>query len=276
MNLSLTATSNFQEGSSVLRGLLIAEDENESDMLTFFSAIQSGTPVFDVPINNIVNLTYGQGDSDGDGVYDNIENAAPNNGDANNDGTLDSAQSNVTSLVDPVTGKYAVLAVDEQCEITGVTLRPESANTTQDKDNEYPNGLMDFTLGCGTPGYTATVTQYHYGTKKDGFSVRKYNPSTKTYSNIDTASISESTIATQTVTQATYQIKDGSSLDLDGAEDGNIHDPAGLARKDWLAGTGQNLAIALYASFTLVTLGGSAYVLRRARRKSRPTYTTLR
>ena len=277
VTLTLSANTDFTVGSTVLRGLAFpGDDENEADMLTFFDAIGSGTPLYDIDINNIVNLVYGQGDSDGDGIYDNTENAAPNNGDANNDGTPDSAQSNVTSLVDPVTGKYAVLAVDASCEITNIAIRPESSNAAQDKSNDYPNGMMDFTLGCGTPGYTANISQHYYGTSKDGFSLRKYNPTTKTYSTVDSASISERTIDNQTVTTATYQVKDGSSLDLDGIEDGNIHDPAGLARKAGLAGTGQNMITALYAGFVLFTFAGGIYGLTKARSKAGVTYSVRR
>ena len=276
ISLNLTATSDFTVGLTVLRAITFTQDEDEVDSQTIFAGFGQYTPFFGIPVNNIVNLIYGQNDADGDGIYDNIEQSAPNNGDANNDGIPDSEQANVSSLVDPETGKYVVLVVDDQCEITDVTVRAESANEAQDKDNDYPNGLMDFTLNCGENGFTANISQYYYGTSKDGFTVRKYNPSTKAYSTIDSASISESTIAGQKVTTASYQVKDGGSLDLDSQEDGSIHDPAGLARKDWLAGTGQNLTLALSASFTLVTLGGSAYVLRRARRSSRLTYTTLR
>ena len=177
--------------------------------------------------------------ADQDNISDEVENAAPNSGDANNDGTPDSEQSNVASFVDPETEEYAVLEVSDECSITAVSIDSESS-AHGDSDFSYPNGLMDFTLDCGTPGTTATITQYYYGASGN-FTVRKYNPTTKTYSTIDSASISDQTIGGQSAKVATYQVKDGGSLDLDNTEDGNIHDPAGLAQTTAsLANSGQN------------------------------------
>ena len=198
----------------------------------------------------------GSSGSDTDNISDTVENAAPNNGDANNDGTPDAEQDNVASFVDPVSGKYSVLQVNNECSITSVSTAAESANTTQDSGYNYPTGLMDFTLDCGTNGFTADITQYYYGQDSSDFIVRKYNPDTKTYSTIDGAELSDQTIDSQSVVKATYQVKDGGSLDLDGTEDGNIHDPAGLATStDALANTGQNTNPLILLSSILLTSG---------------------
>lgn len=190
-----------------------------------------------------------------DGIQNDVEDAAPNSGDANNDGTVDSEQDNVASFVDSVTGQYAVLQVSNECSITSVSTVAESANTTRDTSYSYPTGLMDFTLDCGTPGTTATITQYYYGAT-GSFTVRKYNSITKTYTTIDSASISDQTIGGQSAKVATYQVKDGGSLDLDGAEDGNIHDPAGLATQSGsLASTGQNIHLIVYLAAGLLITG---------------------
>ena len=210
----------------------------------------------------------GPDSSDQDNISDSIENSAPNNGDANNDGTPDSEQANVASFVDPVSEKYAVLEVSDECSITSVSAAAESINTSQDSDFSYPAGLMDFTLDCGTPGFTATVTQYYYGASGD-FVVRKYNPSTKTYTTIDQASISDQTIGGQPTKVATYQVKDGSSLDLDNTEDGNIHDPTGLATTtEALANTGQNTHNIELLAIVLLTSGlaVSTYSFNRRRK----------
>ncbi|HMS23801.1 MAG TPA: hypothetical protein PKB09_03265 [Candidatus Saccharibacteria bacterium] len=211
----------------------------------------------------------GSSDTDQDNISDTVENAAPNSGDANNDGTPDSEQSNVSSLVDPVSGEYAVLEVSDECSVTSVSIGAESANTTQDSDFSYPNGLMDFTLDCGTNGFTVDVTQYYYGQDSKDFIVRKYNPSTNTYTTIDQAEISQETIDSQSVVKATYQVKDGSSLDLDGEEDGNIHDPVGLATATGsLADTGQNTQnIVLLATILLTSgLAVSTYIFNNQRK----------
>ena len=192
--------------------------------------------------------------SDQDNISDTIENAAPNSGDANNDGTPDSEQDNVASFVGTVTDEYAVLEVSEECSITAVSIDSESS-AHDDSDFSYPTGLMDFTLECGTNGFTADITQYYYGASGN-FVVRKYNPNTKTYTTINTASISDQTIGGQPAKVATYQVKDGGSLDLDGAEDGNIHDPAGLAQTTAsLANTGQNTTPLVLLATILLTSG---------------------
>ncbi|MCB9822655.1 DUF5050 domain-containing protein [Candidatus Nomurabacteria bacterium] len=209
------------------------------------------------------------GSGDQDNIFDSVENAAPNNGDANNDGSQDSEQSNVASFIDPVTGQYAVLQVSNECSITNVSTVTESANTAQDTDFSYPNGLMDFTLDCGTPGFTATVTQYYYGASGN-FTVRKYNPNNQTYTTIDQASISQQTIGGQPNKVATYQVTDGGELDLDNTTDGNIHDPTGLAQTTAsLADTGQNTTpITILATILLTTgLAVSTYTFNKRRKK---------
>lgn len=164
---------------------------------------------------------------DSDGISDEEENGAPNEGDGNNDGQPDANQLNVTSLIDPVTGEYAVLEVDEECAITYVDVA--AAETGSDGSYQYPAGLMDFSLNCGTPGFTATIKQYYYGVNNEGFVVRKYNPMTEQYATISSATVAAQTINGAVVTTATYAVADGSELDLDGDENGEIVDPAGLA-----------------------------------------------
>jgi Tol biopolymer transport system component len=203
--------------------------------------------------------------SDQDNISDTVENAAPNEGDANNDGTQDSEQDNVASFVDPVSDEYAALEVSDECSITAVSIDSESSSHA-DPDFSYPTGLMDFTLDCGTNGFTADITQYYYGQDSTDFVVRKHNPDTGQYSTIDGAELSQQTIDNQTVTKATYQVKDGGSLDLDNTEDGNIHDPAGLASQiDTLADTGQNTQWMIVVALSLLVSGsvGGVNVKRR-------------
>lgn len=202
-------------------------------------------------------------DGDGDGISSTVEQAAPNNGDANNDGIPDSEQSNVSSFIDPLTGSYAVLAVDSSCNITAVSISAESSSV-KDNGYDYPAGLIDFTLNCGENGHTANITQYYYGVT-GSFVVRKYNPTTQTYMAISNASIADQTIASHQVKVASYQVTDGSSLDLDGTADGSIHDPAGLAQavinsaSGNLSGTGLNLVDFYIWIACLLGIGFAAY-----------------
>lgn len=195
-------------------------------------------------------------DTDSDTIADSTESAAPNSGDANNDGTPDSEQANVASFVNEVSGEYSVLEVSEECTITSVEALAEAdVSNPSDSDYNYPAGMLDFVLDCGEEGFTATITQYHYGITGD-FLVRKYKPSTG-YFTIDTASTSNQTIDNQPVKVATYQVQDGSNLDLDSEANGTIEDPAGLGEAtEVLADTGENIhPIYLTAALTLLIAG---------------------
>lgn len=209
---------------------------------------------------------------DGDGIPAEVENAGPNSGDANNDGTADAQQSNVASYVNPVTNNYSVLAVDQACSIIQIGSTAEPVQTAnQDASYNYPAGLMNFTIACGTPGFTAHITQLHYGVEGQ-FIVRKFKAGTG-YFTIDSATISTETIGGQTATVAQYQIVDGSSLDLNGLEDGFIEDPAGLAspvtaassatssNTTTLAATGQDTNLYLPVAIGAILLGGLSAVL---------------
>ncbi len=213
-------------------------------------------------------------DTDNDSIVDSIEDAAPNGGDANNDGIADSTQAYVASLVDPLTGGYAALAVSQECAITSVSIAAESANHTQDDTYDYPAGFMNFTLNCGIDGFTAHVTQYYYGVSGD-FVVKKYNPNTQTYSTIQNASVADQTIASQQVKVASYQVTDGGELDIDGEENGFIVDPVGLAtaanansNNGDLANTGQSTMLYMLIAGLLIAAGLSLAITRRVQRQN--------
>lgn len=167
-------------------------------------------------------------DVDQDGVSDAIELAGPNNGDANNDGTPDVEQPNVASMINEITGEYSVLAVNDLCTINALYIISEDETSdAADVAYDYSAGLMDFSIDCGINGFTATINQYHYGIEGE-FTVRKYKPSSGFFT-VDGASTSNETIGGQSVLVSTYEVTDGSSLDLDEIENGVIEDPAGPA-----------------------------------------------
>jgi hypothetical protein len=168
---------------------------------------------------------------DNDGVFNDVEAAAPNSGDGNNDGDPDSEQDNVTSIPNSITGNYTVLEADGCTDGNNdVSLGAESANPTTDGSYTYPAGLLAFELECATPGDTATVVQYFYGTFDPASMVaRKYDAADGTYQNIPGAVLSSVTIAGQAALKIEYQITDGGPLDQDGLADGTIVDPAGPA-----------------------------------------------
>lgn len=202
--------------------------------------------------------------TDGDGISDAVEDAAPNGGDGNNDGTADSQQANVVSFVNAVTSKYVTLEVNSACTLTAASSAAESANTAADSGFDYPAGLVNFTASCGTPGFAATVTQYYYGANSSSFVLRKYNPATKAYSAISGAVLSQVTIGGQAATKAVYNVTDGGSLDTDGAANGTIVDPAGLALQvASLANTGQNTKLYSWLAVLLIVINAGTIVWRK-------------
>lgn len=208
--------------------------------------------------------------TDDDMISDAIEGAAPNNGDGNNDGEADSEQANVTSLVNSVTGKYAVLESSVCAENSNVSVTPESANTKSDSGYSYPAGMMNFTLNCPSNGATATVTHIYYGNYEDAsrYEMRKYDENTKTYTTVLGATITKVTIAGQPALKVTYQITDGGPLDQDGVANSTIVDPAGPALKaasGSLPDTGLNLII---TSLIATSIVAAAVILMRLRPKN--------
>ena len=175
--------------------------------------------------------SVGPADGDEDGINSVIEDAAPNDGDGNDDGTKDSEQAFVASFVNPVTGKYVVLEVEDSCSITSIAAVTEASTGKADNGFSYPVGLLDFTIDCGTPGFTTTVKQYYYDLSDAGFVVRKLNRTTGVYQTLSNATINNGNPVI-----VSYEIKDGGPLDDDGVENGIIVDPAGLALAVSVAG----------------------------------------
>jgi len=186
------------------------------DFATVWSTVPGGYPTL-IPFD------------DGDNVAQADETAGPNSGDANNDGINDAAQATVASLPDPVSGHYAVL--ETSCgSLFNTEVGAESTTTGQtDVAYTYPGGLIRFVATGCTPGATATVTQYFYGLDATAQYTLRKSTGSGTYATVSGATFSAVTIGGQSALKVVYQVTDGSSLDDDGAADGNITDPAGPA-----------------------------------------------
>ncbi len=246
LTFNLLATSNLTEGQDIFRALLFTNDQTDPDMEVVYEAINSGFPVFDVPINNIISLVYGVNDeqqtnsnSDSDGVPDSVEDAAPNNGDGNNDGTPDSEQSNVTSLPIPTgsnAGTYVTLVVPAGTTLTTAAIEQATSLATKDTAYNYPLGLVSFTVSNLTPGSTIPIELYYYTNQQpNSFTPRKYNTNTNTYTTLSTVaqsqtSLTQTTINNQQALKLSYQLQDGGPLDQDNQANGTIIDPIGLAQ----------------------------------------------
>ena len=215
-----------------------------------------------------------------DGIPSVTKEDGPNNGDANADGVPDVDQDNVSSFVDPVTGKYAVLDSTSNPNCTGnsdVSTDDSGGDLHDDSDYDYPAGLMDFTLNC-TPGSTATVSMLYYSlTDSSNLILRKFDPITKSYSTISGATFSSVTIGGQQATKITYSITDNGPLD-ENSTAGIITDPAGPAVLETSSitpntGYGMSLISSQFISaavvFSVVSIGCGITLRRRSSITSR-------
>jgi hypothetical protein len=200
------------------------DDSATNDVWEINGTTNNGYPYFNAALSFDFSAFVNK---DADSSLDSAETASPNNGDANNDGTQDDRQPNITSFDNSVSGVTSVLEVNNDCFIHIVDDSAESAQAIADSGYSYPAGLMNFIAECSTPGSTITVTQYYYGLSSSGIIARKYNKLTSGYQTIGGATISQITIAGQTVTKVSYQITDGGLLDEDGVVNGLIVDPSG-------------------------------------------------
>jgi hypothetical protein len=193
----------------------------------------------------------------------------PNAGDANGDGIQDSTQPNISGTTNTLTHAYMLVQAGSGCTVTGLSAASEDSMGAADNGFSYPAGLVNFTVsGCGSPGYSTTVTQYYYGVDSSNFVLRKYNSATKRYTTINTAAISKVTIGGQAVIKAVYQVTDGGDLDQDGTVNGTIVDPAGLAlasTPDTGFGTPQKIDAMTIALSTLAVVSAAAGLLLNRR-----------
>lgn len=155
-------------------------------------------------------------------------NNGPNNGDANGDGIQDSYQANVLSVQDS-NGVWATVTVPTAggCTLTDGT---STATSSVAKDGTYSplSSLTGFTAYCPTVGMTVPVTII-YDKQYTNPTLRYYNASTGTYSTVPGVQFGTKTVGGVVKTTATYDLTDGGALDSDGAANGIIKDPVGLA-----------------------------------------------
>ena len=170
-------------------------------------------------------------DDDGDGVADALEDLAPG-GDGNGDGIADKTQATVATNANPATGQYTTLAITNSCTLVdGYHVTVEGDLGATDTGYDYPLGLNDFSIQCGTPGESVTATFYYDQTYDDAsYSYRKFYTGDGTFGDISSqVTIDTATVNGTPVTTTSYSLVDGGPLDDDGTANAAIIDPAGLA-----------------------------------------------
>ncbi len=131
------------------------------------------------------------------------------------------------TITNAVTSKSVVIQTPQDTDITCSGAQKEVDQNSQDNGFDYPLGLVNF---CFTTEEVANQVEVTFVTdlKPEQVSVRKYNPTTKTYAAVTGATVTQTSVQGQAAVKASYNITDNGPLDVDEAT-GTIHDPIGLA-----------------------------------------------
>ena len=160
---------------------------------------------------------------------------------------------------------------------TGTTINssstvPESSLVTQDNNNQYPLGLVNFSFTTNQSS-NQVVLNFITDLTPNQVTPRKYNSNTNTYNNLPTSAnptITETTIDNKHALTLTYTLIDNGELDLDPTT-GIVKDPVGLAVSnqtyDQLANTGTNNTLPIATAISMVTIASGIWVLSK-RKKS--------
>jgi len=217
--------------------------------------------------SNIASLTAG--DNSKDYIYTANSNGGNNGGGSSNTANLTTP----TSPISTFSLKPVSLITPTGTTINSSSTVPESSLTTQDNNNQYPLGLVNFSFTTNQSS-NQVVLNFETDLKPNQVTPRKYNPNSKTYTNLPSSAnavVTETTINNKHHLTLTYTIIDNGELDLDPAA-GTISNPVGLAVSnstyDQLASTGENTQPILLTAVLLLASGiVGVWYFRRGRVK---------
>ncbi len=112
---------------------------------------------------------------------------------------------------------------------TNITSLTQAAVSDDDSGYGYPLGLASFTFATDSVENQISLT-FQTGLLPGQVTARKYTAASHTYSSMPGAVITETTLGGAHALLLTYTIADGGPLDGDGAVNGIILDPIGLAQ----------------------------------------------
>lgn len=205
--------------------------------------------------SNIASLTAGNNSIDY--IYTANSN---NNGGGNNS----SNTANLTTPSSPILSfslRPVSVSTPTGTNITSSSTVPESSLVTQDNNNQYPLGLVNFSFTTNQNS-NQVVLNFITNLTPNQVTPRKYNPNSKTYIDLPASAnavVTETTIDSKHALTLTYTIIDNGELDLDPTT-GVVKDPLGLAVSNstynQLANTGENMLVWVLASLGLLSAGG--------------------
>jgi large repetitive protein len=166
--------------------------------------------------------------NDGDGVSPAIEDEAPNNGDGNNDGIADKLQSNVASILNPVSNNYTTLVGNGDCaQITSLVI-DSAVQVNTNQDLRFPAGLVSFSSSCAIIGGSMNIELIFMG-EYDLVTAKLQKLTGSNMIELPDVSKSLVVIGGQNGIKFSYIATDGGVNDQDGATNGTIVDPIGLS-----------------------------------------------
>lgn len=158
---------------------------------------------------------------------------------------------NTAIVENPDSGKDVIIQTPEGTTLTCSSAVKESSQTKQDGLYEYPVGLVNFCFDTDSTDNAVTLTFVTELTPSQ-VTPRKYNSTTRKYTTLSEASLTETEVDGHHALQLTYTITDNGQLDLNSAL-GSIEDPVGLAVAAGLAATGQDIRSTTLLALSLVT-----------------------
>ncbi|MCA9170686.1 MAG: tandem-95 repeat protein, partial [Planctomycetales bacterium] len=195
-------------------------NEGESPIVSFLVSSLDGSATVTVHITIV-----GGADADTDGVDDTIEELI---GDGNGDGIPDSAQDDVASLFNAVTGTYVTLAAADGAQLFDVIASdPQLLNEQPPGDVQLPIGLLHFNaiVDAGAP----LAVRLYYDAAEPVNAVYKYgllaggDPDYYEFEDVEFG------IDAAGNHYVELYLVDGGAGDADGMVNGVIDDPVGLA-----------------------------------------------
>ena len=187
------------------------------------------------------------------------------------DGGGSNSNNNVVTLPNAEDGELVEVRTPSGTNITCSNAYKESSLASQDSNYTYSLGLVDFCFDTTSSNNQVELT-FVTNLQANQVKARKYNPNTKTYTDLPNSTnptITQTTYNNKPALKLTYTIIDNSDIDLDPST-GKIKDPIGLAltsaTANSLANTGSHHKWILILGGAIALTGLTIFKLSWSRR----------
>ena len=154
---------------------------------------------------------------------------------ANKIGTATNFTTNYTTVKSATDSADVNIVTPAGTNLTCAYTQKEAEQTKQDPGFDYPLSLLTYCLTTSSSLNQVSLT-FATDLPAADFTARKFDPATKTYSDIPNATITATTLGGKSALKLTYTVQDNGPLDTNPAA-GVIEDPVGLAVSSGLPNT---------------------------------------